>query len=58
MFVKAHPNIVVPEVSRTTADKPLLMILTGASRLGNWTPFNSNFISVSDERGSIINDDV
>ena len=41
-----------------TADKLLLMILTGASQLGNWTPFNLNFISISDERGSIINDDV
>lgn len=63
MFVKAHPNNVVPvvqshKVSRMTVDKPLLIILTGAPRLGNWTPFNSNFISVSDERGSIINDDV
>ena len=39
------------EVSRVTDDKPPLLILPGASRPGNWTPFHS-----SDQRGSVIND--
>ena len=39
------------EISRSTADQPplYLLILSGASRPGNWTPFDW-----SDERGSVI----
>ena len=40
-----------------TADLELPpLILSGAYWPGNWTPFDSNIVSVSDERGSVIND--
>ena len=44
------------EVSGATADQLPPLILSGAYWPGNWTPFDSNFVSVSDERGSVIND--
>ena len=38
-----------------TADQLPPLILSGAHWPGNWTPFDSNIVSVSDERGSVIN---
>ena len=44
-------------VLRETADWPALLILSEASRPGNWTPqFRLDLVSVRDERRSVIND--
>ena len=42
------------ELSRATTNEQPLLILSGAPRSGNWTPFS--IFSVGDERGSVIND--
>ena len=49
MFVRTQPILGVPVVQRQnfrgvaglTADWPPLLILSGASRPGHWTPFDS-----------------
>ena len=44
------------ELSPATANQPPLLILSGAPQPGNWTPFDSIFVSLIFPLGSVIND--